>query len=172
MAEPTNWYFGNARADGEDRRGWFVRYFMLPDDIRMSKDVEVKWGTHPAAEQREAWQADEYRTTVLVLVQGRLRINLSVDSYVLEREGDYAMWGDWDRQLVPVAPSPSARHHMPDTLTLAVAMAEMSARFEETYGRRHYTGSATWTIWPDGRWALDGFAFDEEIPQSPLSQVS
>jgi quercetin dioxygenase-like cupin family protein len=33
------------------------------------------------------------RTTVLLLVKGRFRVDLSVDSFVLEQEGDYAMWG-------------------------------------------------------------------------------
>jgi quercetin dioxygenase-like cupin family protein len=64
-----------------------------PDDIRMAKDVEIKWGIHPAGEQRDAWHTDEYRTTVLLLVRGRFRIDLSGDSYLLQREGDYAMWG-------------------------------------------------------------------------------
>jgi quercetin dioxygenase-like cupin family protein len=59
----------------------------------MSKDVEIKWGTHRAGEERTGWQTDEYRTTVLLLISGRFRVNLSVDSYLLKDEGDYAMWG-------------------------------------------------------------------------------
>ena len=35
---------------------------------------------------------DETRTTVLLLVSGRFRLDLSVESYILE-QGDYAMWG-------------------------------------------------------------------------------
>jgi hypothetical protein len=93
MTEASNWHVGNAETDGADRRGWLIGHFIPPDDIRMSKDVEVKWGIHPAGEQRDDWQGDEYRTTVLLLVRGRFRINLSVDSYLLQREGDYAMWG-------------------------------------------------------------------------------
>jgi hypothetical protein len=93
MADRNDWHFGNAASDGADRRGWFVGHFLESDDVRTSKDVEIKWGVHPAGEEREAWHGDEYRTTVLLLVRGRFRINLSVGTRVLTEEGDYAMWG-------------------------------------------------------------------------------
>ena len=87
-----SFHFGNAAADSEGHRGWFIGHFM-PDGVQQSHDVEVKWGRHRVGEQREAWQGDEVRTTVLVLIEGRFRIDLSVASHVLERLGDYAMWG-------------------------------------------------------------------------------
>jgi quercetin dioxygenase-like cupin family protein len=62
-------------------------------DVRMNKDVEIKWGLHPAGEERANWHDNEKRTTVLILVSGRFRIDLSTDSHVLARQGDYAMWG-------------------------------------------------------------------------------
>lgn len=93
MTESQSWYFGNAIADGPEHRGWFVGQFMDPGDVRMSKDVEIKWGSHPAGEERESWQGDEHRTTVLLLISGKFQINLSVGSHVLSRQGDYAMWG-------------------------------------------------------------------------------
>jgi quercetin dioxygenase-like cupin family protein len=93
MADYNAWHFGNAATDGDPRRGWFVGHFTDPGDVRLSKDVEIKWGRHPAGEQREAWHDDESRTTVLLLVKGRFRIDLSVGSHVLANEGDYAMWG-------------------------------------------------------------------------------
>jgi quercetin dioxygenase-like cupin family protein len=62
-------------------------------DLRRTEDVEIKWGVHARGEQRAEWQGDEYRTTVLLLVKGKFRITLSVDTRTLEREGDYAMWG-------------------------------------------------------------------------------
>jgi len=61
--------------------------------VRRSADVEIKWGVHARGEERAAWQGEEFRTTVLLLVKGRFRINLSVESFLLEKEGDYAMWG-------------------------------------------------------------------------------
>jgi hypothetical protein len=91
--DASNWHVGNAADDGNARRGWFVGHFMDPDDVRMTKDVEVKWGIHPAGERRDAWNGDEHRTTVLLLVHGGFRINLSTGSHLLRRRGDYAMWG-------------------------------------------------------------------------------
>jgi quercetin dioxygenase-like cupin family protein len=53
----------------------------------------VKWGVHPAGEGRDGWATDEQRTTLLILVRGRFRLDLSVGSTTLEKEGDYAVWG-------------------------------------------------------------------------------
>ena len=39
------------------------------------------------------WPPPAWRTTLLLLVSGRFRIDLSVGSFVLENEGDYALWG-------------------------------------------------------------------------------
>ncbi len=89
-----SWYVGNAVRDGEEHRGWIVGPFMNgDDDVRQSGRVEIKWGIHASGEERADWQADETRTTVLLLVKGRFRVDLSVDSFILEQEGDYAMWG-------------------------------------------------------------------------------
>jgi quercetin dioxygenase-like cupin family protein len=66
---------------------------MDPDDVQMTKDVEIKWGRHPAGDQRTNWHDDEQRTTVLLLVSGRFRIDLAVASHVLTNQGDYAIWG-------------------------------------------------------------------------------
>jgi len=92
MSDPT-WHVGNAGLDGQERRGWIVGHFLDREDIRHSGDVEIKWGVHARGEERAAWQGEEFRTTVLLLVKGRFEINLSVQSFVLEHEGDYAMWG-------------------------------------------------------------------------------
>jgi quercetin dioxygenase-like cupin family protein len=89
-----NWYVGNAAIDGKDHRGWLVGHFL--DDtagVRASEAVEIKWGIHPAGEERDAWNTDERRTTVILLVKGRFRLELSAETFVLKEEGDYAMWG-------------------------------------------------------------------------------
>jgi quercetin dioxygenase-like cupin family protein len=89
-----NWYVGNAVADGTDHRGWLLGHFLEDSDgIRASDVVEVKWGIHPAGESRDSWQTDEQRTTVIFLVKGRFRLDLSAGTFVLEHEGDYAVWG-------------------------------------------------------------------------------
>jgi hypothetical protein len=84
-----NWYVGNAVADGEDNRGWLLGHFLEGSNgVRASDAVEVKWGIHPAGDRRDSWQTDEQRTTVLLLVQGRFRLELSAGTFVLERKGD------------------------------------------------------------------------------------
>jgi hypothetical protein len=89
-----NGYVGNAVADGEDNRGWLLGHFLQGSNgVRASDAVEVKWGIHPAGDSRDSWQTDEQRTTVLLLVKGRFRLDLSAGTFVLEREGDYAVWG-------------------------------------------------------------------------------
>lgn len=66
---------------------------MEPGDMRMSDEVEIKWGVHPAGERRKEWFAEETRTTVVMLVSGRFHIDLSVGRALLAEQGDYAMWG-------------------------------------------------------------------------------
>jgi hypothetical protein len=68
MAE--NWYVGNAHEDAQGHRGWLIGHFLgEADGVRASRDVEVKWGVHPAGEGREEWVAGEQRTTLLLLVR-------------------------------------------------------------------------------------------------------
>jgi hypothetical protein len=93
MTDPDTWYFGNATTDGAAKRGWLVGHFVPPGDVRLSRDVEIKWGIHPAGEQREGWHDDERRTTAVVLVKGRFRIDLSLGTVLLANEGDYVVWG-------------------------------------------------------------------------------
>jgi hypothetical protein len=51
-----NWYAGNAVADGQgDNRGWLIGHFLDGSaGVRSSDAVEVKWGIHPAGDNREA----------------------------------------------------------------------------------------------------------------------
>lgn len=94
---------GNAAADGHDRSGWFVGYFMgaLGDHVAHTGMVEVKWGMHPAHAVREqGWKTRETTTTLCVLVSGSFRIALREESpgsptheVLLADQGDYVMWG-------------------------------------------------------------------------------
>jgi hypothetical protein len=93
MSSAPKWHFGNTGVDGAERRGWLVGPFMDSDDVRFSDQVEIKWGVHPAGDRREAWFEEEKRTTVVMLVSGRFRIDLSVGTALLAEQGDYAMWG-------------------------------------------------------------------------------
>jgi quercetin dioxygenase-like cupin family protein len=90
-----NWYTGNAEADGDSNRGWLLGHF-LPDDadtVRSTKALEVKWGVHAAGERRAGWTAGERRTTMVILIEGRHRVDLTVGSVVLAKRGDYVVWG-------------------------------------------------------------------------------
>jgi glyoxylate utilization-related uncharacterized protein len=88
------WYTGNANDDGADNRGWLLGHFLAETaGVRATDAVEVKWGVHPAGQQRDGWATDEQRTTMLLLVDGKFRLDLSGGSVTLERQGDYVVWG-------------------------------------------------------------------------------
>lgn len=74
-------------------RGWILGHFKGVDDPRHSQAVEVKWGVHPRGDERAEWVTGEERTALLVLVSGRFRVDFPTDSVVLERQGDYVVWG-------------------------------------------------------------------------------
>ena len=90
----ANWHTGNAAEDGRERRGWILGHFIDPSEgVRSSNDVEIKWGIHPVGDKRPEWTADDQRTTLVLLVQGNFRIDLTETSITLEKQGDYAVWG-------------------------------------------------------------------------------
>ena len=55
--------------------------------------LEVKWGIHPAGQKRPEWTEGEDRSTLVIMVSGRFRVDLSSDSVTLTRQGDYVTWG-------------------------------------------------------------------------------
>ncbi len=86
-------YVGNAYADGEHEGGWILGHFLPPGDPRHSADVEVKWGVHPPGDTRARWAVEETRTAVLVLVSGSFVMLFRDREVVLDRPGDYVLWG-------------------------------------------------------------------------------
>jgi hypothetical protein len=87
------WHNGNAEEDGRKYRGWILGHFIDPGEgVRSSKDVEVKWGIHPPGDKRHEWTADDKRTTLVFLVSGKFRIDLTEGSATLERQGDNLVW--------------------------------------------------------------------------------
>ena len=87
-----NWYTGNAGDDAEQYRGWLLGHF-IPEGPRHSDAVEIKWGVHPAGDRRADWATDEARSTLVLLVSGRFEVELSTGKVLLERHGDYLVWG-------------------------------------------------------------------------------
>ncbi|MEZ0071452.1 signal peptidase I [Planotetraspora sp. GP83] len=90
-----NWYTGNATDDADQHRGWLLGHFIDPSRgaVRRTEALEIKWGIHPKGQQRPEWVSDDQRTALLLLVQGCFRLDLSVGSITLERQGDYVVWG-------------------------------------------------------------------------------
>jgi len=89
-----NIYKGNAYIDGKPHRDWIIGHFMPDGDIRKSGDVEIKWGAHGKGEVRSEWVTGEHRTAVAILISGKFAIEFRDKTIVLEKPGDYAMWGN------------------------------------------------------------------------------
>lgn len=91
----ADWYSGNAADESDDYRGWLVGHFVDPGrgPVRQTTNLEIKWGIHPAGQKRPEWTESEERSTLVILVSGRFRVDLSAGSVTLERQGDYLTWG-------------------------------------------------------------------------------
>jgi hypothetical protein len=88
------WQSGNAIHDGRHTRGWLLgRFIDQAHGLRFTRDVEVKWGTHPAGQTRDGWTDGDRGTTLALLVEGAFRIDLTNTSITLGARGDYALWG-------------------------------------------------------------------------------
>jgi hypothetical protein len=103
---------GNAEADGQDYRGWFIGHFLdLKASVRATRDVEVKWGVHLAGQEKPEWTLNAEATNLLLLISGKFRLELRGSSFLLSRQGDYVVW----------APGiPHRRSAIEDSLILAV----------------------------------------------------
>ncbi|WP_338897439.1 signal peptidase I [Streptomyces sp. TG1A-60] len=86
-------YVGNAGKDAALDRGWLLGHFKPDGDPRQSDEVEIKWGVHPQGDTRARWVRGEERTALQVLISGRFRVDFPSRSVVLERQGDYVVWG-------------------------------------------------------------------------------
>ena len=91
----ADWYSGNATDESEDYRGWLVGHFIDSSHgpVRQTTNLEIKWGIHPTGQKRPEWTEGEERSTLVILVSGRFRVDLSGGSVTLERQGDYLTWG-------------------------------------------------------------------------------
>lgn len=88
------WTHGNAAIDSQPFREWLVGNF-IPEDLtpRASGDVEIKWGVHEAGEGQGEWTVNRTATTISLLIRGTDRILFPDGEVLLEREGDYVVWG-------------------------------------------------------------------------------
>lgn len=84
---------GNAIAEGESRRGWFIGNFIQPEQpLKTNNEIEVKWGIHPKGERRESLAVEGDILTISLLIRGHFKVIFSGHEEVLKREGDYVMW--------------------------------------------------------------------------------
>lgn len=75
-------------------RGWLLGHFLDPaEGLRSTNDVEVKWGIHQRGDKGPPWAVDEQRTTVVLLIEGKFRIDFTDGSTVLTTQGDYVIRG-------------------------------------------------------------------------------
>jgi hypothetical protein len=100
----------NAIEDGRAARGWLTGHFIDPDSVRSSTDVEVKWAIHPKGDTRTSWTIGEQRTIMIILIDGRFRVDLIECSVTLAAQGDYLMWVG-DRPLLAGAGPVRCRRH-------------------------------------------------------------
>ena len=90
----SSWTAGNAETDAADRRGWLVGSFLpATAGVRASADVEIKWAHHPQGDTRTEWTSDDKRTTIIFLISGAFKIDLTEGGSTMTRQGDYVMWG-------------------------------------------------------------------------------
>lgn len=89
-----SWTAGNAHDDSANTRGWLVGHFIdQSQGIRATEDVEVKWARHAAGDKRSEWASGELRTTLVILVSGEFRVDVTGGTKTMNRQGDYVMWG-------------------------------------------------------------------------------
>lgn len=88
-------YIGNTFDEGKanERRGWFIGHFM-PEGLPQTRDVEVKWGTHPAHDEKTSCGVNATATTLSLLIEGQFVLKFpELDCCVqLEKQGDYVIW--------------------------------------------------------------------------------
>ena len=83
--------FGNASEYGAKDGGWFVGHFVDGISPRNTKEVEIKWGTHFAGEERPGGSVT-FGSTVCVLIEGEFVVIVGSEQYHLRRRGDFAAW--------------------------------------------------------------------------------
>lgn len=88
-----NVYVGRAAEDAAGDYGWLLGHFKPDGDMRRSDAVEIKWGVHPVGERRARWATGDPRTALLVLIDGRFRMQFPGRDVVLAARGDYVVWG-------------------------------------------------------------------------------
>jgi hypothetical protein len=88
-------YTGNTinEAQTTNQRGWFIGHFMI-DRLPKTREVEVKWGMHPANDEKTSCGVNTTATTLSILIEGLFVLNFPDLGHCvqLEKQGDYVIW--------------------------------------------------------------------------------
>ncbi len=85
---------GNAATASANTRGWLMGQFIEgADNPLRSSDLEVKWFTHAKGETRASWSPASGVRTLNVLVRGRFVLLFPDHEVLLEKEGDFVLFG-------------------------------------------------------------------------------
>jgi mannose-6-phosphate isomerase-like protein (cupin superfamily) len=85
---------GNVAVASRDTRGWFLGHFMPGDDNPLrTSELELKWFTHAKGETRSEWAPGNPVKTLNILMRGRFILLFPDREVVLEREGDFVLFG-------------------------------------------------------------------------------
>ena len=94
QSEPGRVVFGNAVEAARDTRGWFLGHFMSGEHSALqSRDVELKWFTHPRGDTRPEWSPPSPVRTLNVLIRGHFVLLFPEREVALAREGDFVLFG-------------------------------------------------------------------------------
>lgn len=83
---------GQAAETGAPFRGWFQGPY-LPAGLLQDDQVELKWGVHPARQERAGWSEAEAVHSLSILVRGHFQITFADATFELRQEGDFVRWG-------------------------------------------------------------------------------
>lgn len=85
--------YGNAALDGAENHGWWVGHFRAEGSPQHSDDIETKWSQHATGQKNDGVAKNAYGTSMAILIAGVHRLEFSNAHVVLERIGDYVIWG-------------------------------------------------------------------------------
>jgi hypothetical protein len=89
-SDSPHWYRGSATAGG---RGWFVGPYRAGINPLLHGDgIQVKWGAHPAGEERADWDGGVAEWSLCLLISGDLTLLFADGCERLSEQGDFVIW--------------------------------------------------------------------------------
>lgn len=91
--DTTTWMSGQAARDGLEQGGWFVGPFLnsATDALRATSAVEVNWGIYATGESLAEAVIATPRTTMCLLVSGKIQVKVQADIIHLNQPGAYVL---------------------------------------------------------------------------------